>query len=181
MQHGQVHAAGSPPLLPHPATAQMPATQLAHQAGQQAQPFSQPQLAQPFSQPQLAQSMSQAQLAHQPVQLPPSTAEIQQHLMAHMPQHSNGMYGSTPPGYMAGNPPNVMQQQPVLVPLPARPSSASRTNQNYAPARDPPSGRTSPSLKRGYEDAHHNNAHAAAAAAYLSQQQAEEKRMRLTH
>ena len=165
MQHGQIHASGSPPLIPHPASTQMPPVQM----GQQPQVL-------PFSQPQLAQPMSQPQLAHLPLQMPPSTAEIQQHLMTHMPQHCNGLYVNSPPGYMPGH---AMPQQAILVPLPNRPASAARTPQNYAPPRSPPSGRTSPSLKRGYEDVHHSNAHAAAAAAYLSQQQAEEKRMRM--
>lgn len=176
MHHAQIHNSGSPPLLPHPASMQMPPMQTAQQPALQS--YSQAQPAQPISQAQMAHPP--LQMAHPPQQIVPSTAEIQQHLMTHMPQHCNGMYASTPPGYMPGIPPNVMQQQPVLVPLPKHPSSASRTNQNYAPPRSPPSGRTSPSLKRGYEDTHHGNAHAAAAAAYLSQQQAEEKRMRMS-
>lgn len=92
------------------------------------------------------------------------------------------MHMQAMPSHMLLHPPSSLQQQLNYgaIPVPARPSSALRPNQNLV-QRESQSGRVSPGLKRGYDDAHHMNAHAAAAAVYLSQQQAEEKRMRLTH
>ena len=141
----------------------------------------------------------------QAMHMGPSSADIQQHLMANM---SSGMLHQQPQQYamngsgyagVAGSMPmlhaqqplHTLQQQSAYQQLPARSSgTASRgSNQNYAPAMSPNnSGRTSPGLKRAYDDVQQSNAGAAAAAAaFLSkqqqqqQQQADDKRMRMSH
>lgn len=137
----------------------------------------------------------QGQALQQSMQMAPSTAEIQQHLLANMPpilmhqqpqqQYTNGS------GYAGGAISLPMlhahqspQQSGYQQQLPARScGTVSRgSNQNYAPTMSPNSGRTSPGLKRAYDDVQQSNA-AAAAAAFLSKQQpqADDKRMRMSH
>ena len=164
--HGQSHVgtSGSPPLAPQPLAGPLP--------------------------PQQGVSL----------QMGPSPAEIQQHLMANgippgtMPQQqqqlpTNGSsYGGAPASM-----PMIHGQPQAQVPLhsgyqamPSRPAGAGPriANQNYAPTRSPVSGRTSPGLKRAYDEVQQSNASAAAAAAaFLSKQQqhADDKRMRMSH
>ncbi len=88
---------------------------------------------------------------------------------------------------MHGHAPPQVTQQSGYQAMPSRPAGAGPriTNQNYAPTRSPVSGRTSPGLKRGYDDVQQSNATAAAAAAaFLSKQQqqaVDDKRMRMSH
>lgn len=140
----------------------------------------------------------------QAMQMVPTTSDIQQHLMANMPsgmmhQQPQQQYATNGSGYagaMGSTPMLYAQQPPQALPqpsgyqqLPARSSATvlQSSNQNYAPAMSPNnSGRTSPSLKRAYDDIQQSNASAAAAAAaFLSkqqqQQQADDKRMRMSH
>lgn len=139
-----------------------------------------------------------SQAPQQAMQMEPSAAEIQQHLMANMPpgmmhQQPQQQYTANGAGYagVAGSMPMVHGPQPPLFSqqhsgykqAPPRPSgTGSRSsNQNYAPATGPNSG---PGLKRAYDDGQQSNAGtAAAAAAFLSQQQqqADDKRMRMSH
>lgn len=166
--HGQSHAStsGSPPLA------------------------SQPLAGLPLSQPG-------SQGAQQPIQMGPSPAQVQQHLMANgmapgmMQQQQQPANGASYGGaaalmpVMHGQPQAQAPQQSGYHAMPSRPAGAGPrvANQNYAPTRSPISGRTSPSLKRGYDDVQYSNANAAAAAAaaFLSQQQADDKRMRMSH
>ncbi len=171
--HGQNHAgtSGSPPLAPQPLAGPLP--------------------------PQQGVSPG----AQQPLQMGPSPAEIQQHLMANgippgmMPQQqqqqlpTNGSsYGGAPASMpmIHGQPQAQVPPHSGYQAMPSRPAGAGPriANQNYAPTRSPVSGRTSPGLKRGYDEVQQSNASAAAAAAaFLSkqQQQADDKRMRMSH
>lgn len=178
--HGQSHAgtSSSPPLAPQPLAGPPPPQQGVSQGAQQS------------------------------LQMGPSSAEIQQHLMANgvppgmMPQQQQQQHQQLPTnGSCYGEAPASMpmihgQPQPqAQVPqhsgyqaMPSRPAGAGPriANQNYAPTRSPVSGRTSPGLKRGYDEVQQSNASAAAAAAaFLSkqqqQQQADDKRMRMSH
>ncbi|DBA74438.1 TPA: hypothetical protein ACH3X1_011189 [Trebouxia sp. C0004] len=173
--HGQSHAgtSGSPPLAPQPLAGALP--------------------------PQQGVSSG----AQQPLQMGPSPAEIQHHLMANgippgmMPQQqqqqhqlpTNGSsYGAAPASMpmIHGQPQAQVPQHSGYQAMPSRPAGAGPriANQNYAPTRSPVSGRTSPGLKRGYDEVQQSNASAAAAAAaFLSKQQqhADDKRMRMSH
>lgn len=183
--HGQNYAStsGSPPMAPQTTAGPPPS--------QQGQTVQQGQMVQP------------GQVVQPQVQMGPSPAEVQQHLMAHMPPgmlqqqqlpHStNGpSYGGPPlsmPMMQGHSLPHGVQQSGYSAMPQAMPTRSSGvgpriTNQNYAPTRSPTSGRASPSMKRGYDDVQQSNASAAAAAAaFLSkqQQQADDKRMRLSH
>ena len=175
----------------HPEVAQQPAQLRNHG---QATTSGSPPLSQQGQPPQ-----------QQAMQMVPSTSDIQQHLMANMPpammhQQPQQQYTTNGSGYagaMGSMPmshaqqlPHALQQPSGYQQLPVR-SSASvprSSNQNYAPAMSPNnSGRTSPGLKRAYDDVQQSNASAAAAAAaFLSkqqqqQQQADDKRMRMSH
>ena len=135
----------------------------------------------------------------QAVQLEPSTAEIQQHLMANLPsgmmhqQPQQQQYTSNGAGYPgaassmpmvhAPQPPQFPQQHSGFQQAPPRPSGpvTRSSNQSYAPTVSPNSG---PGSKRGYDDVQQGNAGAQAAAApYMSQQQqqTDDKRMRMSH
>ena len=135
----------------------------------------------------------------QAVQMEPSAAEIQQHLMANLPpgmmhqQPQQQQYASNGAGYpgAAGSMPMVHAPQPPQFPqqhsgyqqAPPRPSGTvtRSSNQKYAPTISPNSGS---GLKRGYDDVQQGNAGtSAAAAAFLNQQQqqADDKRMRMSH
>lgn len=134
----------------------------------------------------------------QAMQMEPSAAEIQQHLMAKLPpgmmhqQPQQQQYTTNGAGYpgAAGSMPMVHAPQPPQFPqqhsgykqAPPRPSGTvtRSSNQNYAPTPNPSSGL---GLKRGYDDVQQGNAGAAAAAAAFlnQQQQADDKRMRMSH
>ena len=141
------------------------------------------------------------QASHPAMQMDPSAAEAQQHLvppeMMHQQPQQQQHYATNGSGYagVAGSMPMLQGPQPTHMPqqhggyqpMPPRPSGAvpRSSNQNHAPTIGPPSsGRASPGLKRAYEDVQHSNANAAAAAAAFlnkQQQQADDKRMRMTH
>ena len=133
----------------------------------------------------------------QAMQMEPTAAEIQQHLMANLPpgmlhqQPQQQQYTTNGAGYpgAAGSMPMVHAPQPPQFPqqhsgyqqAAPRPSGTvtRSSNQKYAPTISPNSGS---GLKRGYDDGQGNAGTAAAAAAFLNQQQqADEKRMRMSH
>lgn len=191
----------------HAEVAQQPAQQPAqlrshgqsHSGGSGSPPLAQPALAVAAS----AQMSGAQQGQVPPVQMGPSPAEIQQHLMANMshamiPQHQpqpmpqqQAMHQTNAQGYggapasvpmMHAHPQPHALQQAGYHPMPARSAAAGpRMASQSCASSGPSSGRASPSLnlKRGYEDVQqHNSANAnaaAAAAAFLNKQQQQQQ------